>query len=95
MQEAIRPTGVCPLVIFINLQRFCCLVQRGILARELGKCAQFILVFVIFLQAVCYSLEKNSKTKMNLKAVGMNATGEKTAPACFCDQGQNGETEGK
>jgi len=40
-------------------------------------------------------IRENSKPKMNPKAVGMNAIGEKMAPACFCDQGQKGETEGK
>lgn len=32
---------------------------------------------------------------MNPKAVGMNATGEKAAPALLFDQGQKGKTEGK
>lgn len=32
---------------------------------------------------------------MNSKAVGMNAIGEETAPACLYDQGQKGEIERK
>lgn len=97
MQEAIRSTGLrgCQLVIFITLQHFCCLVRRGILAREFGKSTQFTLGFVMLLQAVCDSLEKKSKTKMNPKAVEMSATGEKAAPALLFDQGQKGKTEEK
>lgn len=57
-------------------------------------CSIYFNVCNIFASCVLL-IRENSKTKMNPKAVGMNAIGEETAPACFCDQGQKGETEGK
>lgn len=57
-------------------------------------CSVYFSVCNVFASCVLL-MKENSKPKMNPKAVGMNAIGEKTAPACFCDQGQNGEIEGK
>lgn len=57
-------------------------------------CSVYFSVCNIFASCVLL-IRENGKNKVNPKAVGVNTIGEKKASACFCDQGQKGETEGK